>query len=410
MTGRPERARLAPAPPSRFRLPRRSSGVLDQGERELALGHARALIEAPTAPYCEDGPYALVEEFARSHPGFELERDEHANLLVTWKGTRKRAKSEPLLALSAHLDHPAFHYAGKRGGRHQARLAGGVPARFLPGARLRFFEAGGESEALATARIARVLRTADESVRVELEHFAGRARRGMFGVFDLPSGTIRGGRLHARVCDDLMGAAAILSTLQMCARAGIERPLLGIFTRAEETGFVGCLGLLKSGALPAGTQVVGLECSPRRSTARVGRGPVIRVGDKQSIFDPELTLELEEAARTLTERVPGFRFQRALMDGGSCESTAYNHFGTRAAAVCLALGNYHNCGPDGRIAPEFVGWDDYEGLVALLFELARGSGKASPRAKIEARLQRIWEREYNLLSTSSRRLRRGEKR
>jgi endoglucanase len=404
MSGRTERARLAPAPASRFVLPRRASGVLAPAERELALQHVRALLERPTAPYFEDGPQAVVRAFVRAHEGFELEEDEHANLLVRWKGTRKAKKGAPLLAFSAHLDHPAFHYEGRR----VARLHGGVPARFLPGAALRFF-APGEPEALATARIARVRKSQpDEPLRVELAGLRGRLHAGSFGVFDLPSGVIRGGRLFARVCDDLMGAAAILSTLDLLARARLERPVLGVFTRAEETGFVGCLGLMQSGALPKGTQVVGLECSPRRSTARVGRGPVIRAGDKLSLFDPQLTLAVEEAARSLEQRVPAFRWQRALMDGGSCESTVYNHFGTRAAGVCLALGNYHNCGPQGRIAPEFVSWDDYEGLVALLGEIARGFGASDPRAKIGARLQRIWAREYNLLEASSTRLRRGE--
>src|SRR5258706_413306 len=250
-------------------------------------------------------------------------------------------------------------------------------------------------------------RAGDEGLRAQLAGVCGRLRAGSFGVFDLPSGVIRSGRLYARVCDDLLGAASILATLELLARARHERPVLGVFTRAEETGFVGCLGLLQSGALPERTQVVGLECSPRRATARVGRGPVIRAGDKQSLFDPELTLVVEEAARSLEQRVPAFRWQRALMDGGSCESTVYNHYGTRAAGVCLALGNYHNCGPQGRIAPEFVGWDDFEGLVALLTEVARTFGAGDPRSKIGARLQRIWEREYNLLAVSSARLRRG---
>jgi endoglucanase len=406
MSGRAERARLAPAPASRFVLPRRAGGVLAPAERELALQHARALLERPTAPYFEDGPLAVVREFVRGREGFELEQDEHANLLVRWRGSRRPKSGEALLAFSAHLDHPAFHYAGRRA----ARLHGGVPARFLPGAALRF-HAPGEPEALATARIERVRRSrADAALQVELCDVRGRLREGSFGVFDLPSGLIRGGRLWARVCDDLLGAAAILAALELLAAAHHERPVLGIFTRAEETGFVGCLGLMQSGLLPPGTQVVGLECSPRRATARVGRGPVIRAGDKQSLFDAGLTLAVEEAARALEARRPAFRWQRALMDGGSCESTVYNQYGTRAAGVCLALGNYHNCGPQGRIAPEFVGWDDYEGLVALLGEVARGFGDGDPRAKIGARLQRIWEREYNLLETSSIRLRRGETR
>jgi len=403
MSGRAERARLAPAPPSRFVLPRRASGVLAPPERERALAHARALLERPTAPYFEDGPLDVVRGFVRERPGFELEEDEHANLLVRWRGSARAAPGEPALAFSAHLDHPAFHYEGRR----LASLHGGVPARFLSGAALRFF-APGETEALATARIVRVRRAREEGPpQVELGDVRGKLREGSFGVFDLASGVIRGGRLQARVCDDLMGAAAILAALETLALAQHARPVLGIFTRAEETGFVGCLGLMRSGLLPQGAHVVGLECSPRRATARVGRGPVIRAGDKQSLFDAELTLGLEEAARALEQRVPAFRWQRALMDGGSCESTVYNHYGTRAAGVCLALGNYHNCGPRGRIAPEFVGWDDFEGLVGLLVEFARTHGGGDPRAKIEARLQRIWAREYNLLEVSSARMRRG---
>ena len=42
------------------------------------------------------------------------------------------------------------------------------------------------------------------------------------------------------------------------------------------------------------------------------------------------------------------------MSGGTCEATAYQLYGYRTAALCVALGNYHNCGPDLTIAPEFV--------------------------------------------------------
>lgn len=398
---------LAPAPLSRFELPRRSTGVLAQAERALALEHARALLEQPTAPYFEDGPRAVVRRFVAERPGFALEEDEHANLLVRWEGRGRPRRSAPLLAFSAHLDHPAFSYAGTRGGKAHARLHGGVGARFLPGAPLRFFAAG-TCALLATARIEKVVRAQPDDVEVELADVRGRLVPGCFGVFDLAAGVIRGARLHARVCDDLVGAASILAALDLLAREDHERPLLGIFTRAEETGFVGCLGLMRAGGLPRGTRVIGLECSPRRATAKVGRGPVVRAGDKQSIFDPALTLAVEEAARALCERVPGFRWQRALMDGGSCESTVYNHYGTPAAGVCLALGNYHNCGPAGAIAPEFVDWHDFEGLVALLCESARRIGRLDPRERVTQRLQRIWEREEARLAASTSRMRKRE--
>ena len=46
------------------------------------------------------------------------------------------------------------------------------------------------------------------------------------------------------------------------------------------------------------------------------------------------------------------------MSGGTCEATAYQLYGYRTAALCVALGNYHNCGPNHQIAPEYVSVDD----------------------------------------------------
>lgn len=396
------RSELAPAPPARFVLPARSTGVLSADERARALGFVRALLSAPTAPYFEDGPSRVVRAFAAERPGLELCADEHANLIVTWPGTARRAKGAPVLAYSAHLDHPGFHALGTRRGVVRASFHGGVPASSMPGAPVRFHDAR-DGRALGTAVVKRT-ENLDGATIAELDDVRGRIPRGSFGVFDLSDGRMRGTRLHARVCDDLMGAAAILATLDHAVRARSPEPLVGIFTRAEETGFVGCLGLLRSRALARGTLVVGLECSPRRSTAVVGGGPVIRVGDRQSVFDPAITLELEAAAARVAERVPGFRVQRALMDGGSCESTAYNHHGVRAGAMCLALGNYHNCAPQHAIGPEFVDWDDFEGLVAVMVETTRDFGRGGAAARMQARLDRIWDRESGRLHASSARL------
>jgi hypothetical protein len=58
------------------------------------------------------------------------------------------------------------------------------------------------------------------------------------------------------------------------------------------------------------------------------------------------------------------------MSGGTCEATAYQEYGYETAAVCIALGNYHNCAPDGSIAEEFVSIADLEAMTRLLSELA----------------------------------------
>ena len=231
--------------------------------------------------------------------------------------------------------------------------------------------------------------------------------RGATGMWDLPAAEQSGRRLRARVCDDLLGAAAVLALLERARVERWKRPVLGIFTRAEETGFVGCQALLRAGSLPRGSSVIGLECSPRRATARVGAGPVLRVGDASTIFDPAITHHLQGCAAELARRTPGFRVQRALMDGGRCESTAYNLWGVPAGGVCLALGGYHNVVDSGRargtIGPEFVDWDDYEGLLALLLEAARSWPRADS-ARMRERLDGIWAAEKPLYDESARRI------
>jgi len=59
------------------------------------------------------------------------------------------------------------------------------------------------------------------------------------------------------------------------------------------------------------------------------------------------------------------------MFGGTCEATAFQEFGYQTAAVCVALGNYHNCHPQGGIAAEYVSLSDACGMVDLLVATAR---------------------------------------
>ena len=395
---------LDPAPPSRFALPRRHAGVLDEAGRQRAMAVAQAFVSAPTAPYAEDAPFQLVMGLYAGRAGFDVLVDEHANLIVVWTGagsarTKGRA-GKRTLAFSAHLDHPGFLVEGRRGGRHVARFHGGVPAARLVGAPVRFRRPG-RVEASATAVVAAV----EPGMLCTLGDVRGKLSKGCFGVFDLADGVVSGTRLSARVCDDLLGAAAIVCVLEMLAESGHPSRVAGIFTRAEETGFVGCIGLLQARGLLSEADVVGLECSPRRATARLGRGPVVRVGDKRSVFDPAISLELSAAADSLASRIPAFRWQRALMDGGSCESTAYNLWGVRAGAACLALGNYHNCDERGGIGPEQVDWNDFEGLVALLHEMAAARAKdVDAAAALRRRLQSGFERDASLLSRSARRM------
>ena len=131
-----------------------------------------------------------------------------------------------------------------------------------------------------------------------------------------------------------------------------------------------------------GLTVISLETSAERPPARLGDGPIVRVGDKTSMFDATVTAELTAAATAA-----GIPFQRCLMSGGTCEATPFRLYGVRCGALCVALGNYHNCGPDNRIEAEYVSPSDVEGLVELCVQVGRRGAAEAPDPDAELRQQ-----------------------
>ena len=109
-----------------------------------------------------------------------------------------------------------------------------------------------------------------------------------------------------------------------------------------------------------------------------GKGVIIRVGDKTSIFNSGLTYFLTQQAEALAKRDKSFKFQRALMPGGTCEATVYDVYGFTAAAVCVALGNYHNMDRDKKkIGPEYIDVGDWRSMVKLFVQVARTATRSS---------------------------------
>jgi endoglucanase len=182
---------------------------------------------------------------------------------------------------------------------------------------------------------------------------------------------MRGNKLHGRACDDLIGVASILSALIEVKRDRAPVNVAGVLTRAEEVGFHGALALAGSGKLRRNSLVISLETSREIPPVKMGAGVIVRVGDRASVFDSEATRFLSEVASRLAGADRTFAFQRALMSGGTCEATAFQEFGYQTAAVCVALGNYHNCAPNNRIAAEYVSATDCVQLVKLMVESAR---------------------------------------
>jgi len=153
----------------------------------------------------------------------------------------------------------------------------------------------------------------------------------------------------------------------------------GYFTRAEEVGLFGAVAGIHSRVIPKSARVLSLETSRALPHARQGDGVLVRVGDRGALFDPALMDVLNRVAVAVGEDDPSFRFQRRLMDGGSCEASAFCAAGYRAGGLAVPLGNYHNMkgldgGPVG-IGPETVHADDYVNEIRLLVHLAAQSGR-----------------------------------
>ena len=91
------------------------------------------------------------------------------------------------------------------------------------------------------------------------------------------------------------------------------------------------------------------------------------------------------------------------MSGGTCEATAYQEFGYQSAGVCVALGNYHNCGAANRIKAEYVSLGDACHMVDLLVEAARlFSNYDRLVKKLPQRLNKLLrEAEKKLLTTAN---------
>ncbi|MCY3020965.1 MAG: hypothetical protein NTW87_18265 [Planctomycetota bacterium] len=345
-------------------------GTRRTASRWLAI--ARRLLEQPTAPVKEQLPQAFVRRFARAHAALALTEDPAGNLLVKYPA-RGRPKCPPLV-LVAHMDHPGFWIEDVAAGTASLLFKGGVGAGHArKGTRVRFFQTG-RSAPTGAGKLVKVTEENGRLARATARITQGVARPNGFAMWDFPAFSIVNGLIVTRACDDVLGSAAALCALDEIAR---RRPrgvaLWGLFTRAEEIGFMGALEAVRHRLVPKGARVLSLECSKAAGIAPQGEGVVVRVGDRASIFDPGLSEALRQAAERARQEHPDLKYQRKLMDGGSCEATVFCAYGYRASGLAVPLGNYHNQAlVNGRpaIGPETVNVHDFLCEVQLLVELA----------------------------------------
>jgi endoglucanase len=378
----------------------------DHLSRWLAI--ARGLLNCPTATLMEEIPFRHILDFAAERPVLRTRRDRAGNLYVGYPANVFSHRTP--LVLVAHLDHPGFWVEKVKGREIQMRFRGGVMLEHAAaGTRVRFFRRG---QSRATGR-GRILRAEGENSRIvsaTASIDSGAAEPGGFAMWDLPAFSLRNGKIVTRCCDDLLGAAAALCVLDELARTKPKGAAVwALFTRAEEVGFYGALMAVKDREIPKNARVISLECSKALPHAPQNGGVIVRVGDAASLFDATFTEALRQVCNRIKKDDPEFKFQRRLMDGGTCEATAFCSAGYRASGLALPLGNYHNQAVSGtrkKIGPENIAIGDYAAEVRLLIELAKlGRGieklEGTTRGMLAERAQRASEefRKVPLLDT-----------
>lgn len=351
---------------------------------DLKLLHQ--LLALPTSPFHEQNIAQFAWKMA-GRLGWHVRADSFGNLRF-----RPTRTTRPKLVLTAHMDHPGFWaLAMADAKRLTAHWMGGVPAEAMGGQPVRFWTGGRKLPAEAPggwAKMGPEMRLGGTVVDGEVAEILETNQRGTptlvsievskpvqpgsIGMWRLGQPVVHGGRIFARAIDDVASVAALLSTMRRLNRKKRKPAVEILLTRAEEGGFFGAIDYCRSVKRPELAPVhVGLEMSSAWGDVGVGSGVVIRVGDRRLTFDPRVSDWEVATAKAIAETDEGFRYQRQLMTGGTCESTVYQTYFGRAGAICLPLGSYHNVDREQMtIAPESIDLSDYRDLIELCVALS----------------------------------------
>lgn len=359
------------------------------------------LTQLPTAAGCEQRVIHWVTQWFEQRPELAMQRDLHGNLTIS---LREAPASTRPLYFTAHMDHPAFvAERANDDGTVVLSFRGGVMADYFVDAAVQTCPGSGEPVQ------GKLLGKLEDKVRgfdAYRARFDGPAPHvGEVVRWDLPraevlptqvTSTLPGSNavecLHTDGCDDLAALAAALSALDELRLRQLAGETIGdvrvLLTRAEEIGFIGAIGACRDGTIPRGARVLALENSRSFADSPIGGGPIVRVGDRISIFTPQVTADVARVAEMIggptlpkasekASALSSWRWQRKLMAGGACEASVFCAFGHAATCICLPLGNYHNMADldavqagtftgQPSVGREYIALSDYDGLVDLL--------------------------------------------
>ncbi len=380
----------------------------------------------PTASGQEWRVSQYIERWAATRKALKLERDRAGNIVIRFA---KGKPSKSPLFITAHLDHPAFVVERIIApGTLELSFRGGVMDVFFKDAPITLHPRSAPPIRGTLIGQADNRSPAGTHYLAEIDGDGASAAIGDVATWALPPARVdEQGILHTPACDDLAAVAAALCAMDGLLAKKESGAKIGdvrlIFTLAEEIGFIGAIAACKLKTMPKGSRVLALENSRAFPESPVGGGPIVRVGDRLSVFCPWLTAACATRAEELfggpalpraSERAADIKkrpWQRKLMAGGACEASVFCDAGFEATCLCLPLGNYHNMphldqlqagtydaqknGP-ARCAPEFIHTEDFIGLVDLLVALGEKPPEPgdSPVSKMAARLYA--ERSYVL--------------
>jgi endoglucanase len=401
--------------------------AISSKQREQHLRWLMELTQIPTAAGREQRVVRWIERWVAERPSLVLTRDAAGNLVA--RKSTDRAAGEPgsskdrggtvggtrPVFFTAHLDHPAFVVERiVAPSVVELSFRGGVMEEYFKDAAVVLWTGGDE---LIKARItgAHGQGAVFKNYLAELESPSDALAVGDVGVWDVGPAEVIYGNMHTLACDDLAAAAGALAAFDVLS-AG-EHNVSLLFTRAEEIGFVGAIAACREGTMPKNARVIALENSRSFADSPIGGGPIVRVGDRISVFSPTLTDAIAKRAEDIAggpasvtasqkqSDLPAWKWQRKLMAGGACEASVYFNAGYEATCVCLPLGNYHNmadlaavqAGTNAsppKVGREFISVKDYEGLVDLLV----ACGLSLPaQAGLGERFEKLWaERKFVL--------------
>jgi len=337
---------------------------------DATLATVERIASAPTAPYHEYRALRAIERELKTL-GVATETDPYGQLHAH---VRSGTAAHPL-ALLAHTDHPAFDIVTASGGEERARILGGFYARFFAGeVKVRVCDDGDAAPFAATLDdFVPSLDLANNSLGTCRIRAEGPLAPGQWAVLDLPGFEARGDELHLRAADDLALCAVVVLVLAGLRDDPRPHDVHAVFTRAEETGLYGARLVAEDGLIPREAIAVSLEASRALPQARAGGGVVVRPGDLYNTFSNEGERFLRVARERLAEA--SIPTQRALLTGGTCESSAFVRLGWTTTAIALPNVNYHNQTDEhDRFVPEIVRLGDLRGAVALLVEAAAAAG------------------------------------